>query len=218
MRARHQQLGMHGYVPYLRMFVDRPTTVADLVASGLGVTASNRITKALHAMRMVHIAEWVVVPNCPLRAAFRFGNFPDAQIEVRRPTGRAPVRREPDPCRLPIWLIGLRSAIAALQTPGTAIEIAERAAMSRGAARAVLRALLEARLIYVASWRIQSIGGSHTALYKFGVDMKDAAKPDSSQRAREACQRQRKRERAAMALHLQQLAANASVFAWRPAA
>lgn len=216
MKRTTQRLGMSGYVAILRLFVDAPTTVAGVVASGVGATAAKRITKALHTMRLIHIAHWIVLPHMPVHPAFSFGNRPDAPLEVVRPNGRPASPRPKATAGLPCDLVAFRSLIAALQTPASVTEACERTGMCWTPVDRALRALHAHRLIRVAAWRIKPQGGPYVPLYQFAIDQDDAPKPPATKQARNARYRQRVRAQAELTGHLRQLAASASVFAWRP--
>lgn len=147
-------------------------TVAE--ANSLSRQTARDFCHALNDLRVIHIAGWERTgqDNRSRVAAYAIGDEPDAPYPG---TARRPRKSHRTGS---VEIITFANAIKALQSDHHhGVSLSDATGLYPRAARNLLRALHQAKLVYVAEYQDRKSAGCGAAMYAFGVNQRDTKKP-----------------------------------------
>lgn len=162
-RASGHRFGWAGYASVLRGLQQMPAT-ADEVGDrhGLHPNTSRGVMRALHAMKLIHVASWRVIARGLRTPVYGFGTRQD----VPHPTGKP--RKSDRSKNLSQTAISLASVMRALVRPVTIARLVEVSGCDDSWIGKFLQHCKQIGLVRIGAWRIGEKGGWPAALWVLG--------------------------------------------------
>lgn len=161
-------LGWSGYASILRQLQIEPATAKQIVdRHSVHENTAREVLRCLHAMRLVHIANWVrrAAPANGYAAAWAFGVGNDA----RHPNPA--YRRASTPSKhMRSTVITMAYVIRALTRPTSKADLGEISGVDQTTLRRFLAHGEDIGFVRVAKWAQGSAGGYPAALWALGSD------------------------------------------------
>ena len=171
--AKTARIGLPGYVRILAALRDKPMSHVE-AQDGLKLrhNTAHRLLNGMYALGLLRIAGWLVEPDRPTAPRFGLGPGADEPAPLLRPDGR-PVTRAKMPLKVRPGseLVAFKSLLQGLESPATALELADATGLSIVTVRRTLAAMTEHRLAHIALWtpRPGCAGGPPQPNYQAGA-------------------------------------------------
>lgn len=181
-RKSTRRLCIAGYAEILRGLFDAPATSGGL-AQRHNVTphVMRGITRRLHQLRMIRVAEWRKPVQGPAMMVFGFGGEADAPRPLTVTGAESKhIGATARPPRPTLEITAFAALMRALVERRTVGELSEITGITKHTVSRNLKHMRAIGLVYVAGWERRRQGGAGGAvlpMYLLGIGRKDVPKP-----------------------------------------